>query len=197
MAEPVLLIERDAGVVTLTLNRPNAMNALSRELRVALVDAFTTLEFDPDARVVILTGAGRAFCAGLDLKELGRGAGPLGAGSGEEPNVIKAIASFARADHRRDQRRGGHRRLRAGAGLRRADRLERGALRRYTRACRHHARLGPVAEALARDRDLARQGALAHRQLPGCRDGRRLGAGESRGRARGAAADLPASSRRT
>ena len=75
MAEPVLLIERDAGVVTLTLNRPNAMNALSRELRVALVDAFTTLEFDPDARVVILTGAGRAFCAGLDLKELGRGAG--------------------------------------------------------------------------------------------------------------------------
>ena len=95
MSEPVLLIERDAGVVTLTLNRPSAMNALSRELRVALVDAFTTLEFDPDARVVILTGAGRAFCAGLDLKELGRGAGPLGAGSGEEPNVIKAIASFA------------------------------------------------------------------------------------------------------
>lgn len=95
MSEPVLLIERDEGVVTLTLHRPNAMNALSRELRVALVDAFTTLAFDPDARVVILTGAGRAFCAGLDLKELGRGAGPLGVGSGEEPNVIKAIASFA------------------------------------------------------------------------------------------------------
>jgi len=95
MSEPVLLVERDAGVVTVTLNRPQAMNALSRDLRAALVEAFTTLAFDSKARVVILTGAGRAFCAGLDLKELGRGAGPLGASSGEEPNVMQAIASFA------------------------------------------------------------------------------------------------------
>ena len=71
------------------------MNALSRELRAALVDVFTSLAFDPKARVVILTGAGRAFCAGLDLKELGRGAGPLGAGAGEEPNVMKALDGFA------------------------------------------------------------------------------------------------------
>lgn len=95
MSEPVVRIERDAGVVTLTLNRPQAMNALSRELRVALVDAFATLEFDPDARILILTGAGRAFCAGLDLKELGRGAGPVGSGSTEEPNLMKAMAGFA------------------------------------------------------------------------------------------------------
>ena len=59
MSDPVLLVERDAGVVTVTLNRPQAMNALSRELRAALVDAFTSLAFDPKARVVILTGAGR------------------------------------------------------------------------------------------------------------------------------------------
>ncbi len=95
MSEPVLLVERDAGIVTVTLHRPQAMNALSRELRAAIVETFTSLAFDPKARVVILTGAGRAFCAGLDLKELGRGAGPLGAGAGEEPNVLRAIESFA------------------------------------------------------------------------------------------------------
>ena len=95
MSESVLLLDRGAGVVTVTLNRPQAMNALSRELRVALVEAFTTLSFDPEVRVVILTGAGRAFCAGLDLVELGRGAGPVGAGSSEEPNVMKAISGFA------------------------------------------------------------------------------------------------------
>jgi enoyl-CoA hydratase len=97
MSEPVLLVERDAGIVTVTLNRPQAMNALSRELRAALVEVFTSLAFDPKARVVILTGAGRAFCAGLDLKELGRGAGPIGGGGEaprEEPNVLRAIESF-------------------------------------------------------------------------------------------------------
>ncbi len=67
MPEPVLRVEKSAGVVTLTLNRPQAMNALSRELRTALVDAFTALARDPEADVVIVTGAGRAFCAGLDL----------------------------------------------------------------------------------------------------------------------------------
>ncbi len=74
MTEPVLLVERrveeSGGIVTLTLNRPEKMNALSRELRDALAKAFTDLESDPEVHVVILTGAGRAFCAGLDLKEL-------------------------------------------------------------------------------------------------------------------------------
>ncbi len=83
MSEPVLLVERDAAVATLTLNRPKAMNALSKELRRALLEAFGALSADPEVRVVILTGAGdRAFCAGLDLKELsGQGdAGPSDAG---------------------------------------------------------------------------------------------------------------------
>jgi enoyl-CoA hydratase len=71
MADPVLLAEKSDGVLTLTLNRPGAMNALSRELRNALVTAFRGLASDPDVGVVILTGAGRAFSAGLDLKELG------------------------------------------------------------------------------------------------------------------------------
>jgi enoyl-CoA hydratase len=71
MGEAVLELERSDGVATVTLNRPGALNALSRELRRAIVGAFTELAGDADVGVVILTGAGRAFCAGLDLKELG------------------------------------------------------------------------------------------------------------------------------
>ena len=70
MSEPVLLKEVNDGMVTLTMNRPERKNALSRELRLALLRTFMDLAEDPDCRVVILTGAGSAFCAGLDLKEL-------------------------------------------------------------------------------------------------------------------------------
>ncbi len=70
--EPVLLVEKQDGIATLTLNRPGSMNALSTELRDALLEAFQAVSGDDSVRVVILTGAGdRAFCAGLDLKELG------------------------------------------------------------------------------------------------------------------------------
>ncbi|MBI3784148.1 MAG: enoyl-CoA hydratase [Deltaproteobacteria bacterium] len=67
----MLLIETVDRIATLTLNRPQAMNALSRELRRAIVEAFRKIKDDADIDVVILTGSGRAFCAGLDLKELG------------------------------------------------------------------------------------------------------------------------------
>jgi len=70
-ATDVLLVERNAGVVTLTLNRPEAMNALSRALRRALSQAFRMLAGDPEIGVVIVTGRGRAFSAGVDLKEIG------------------------------------------------------------------------------------------------------------------------------
>src|SRR5215475_13430207 len=71
MSEPVLLVEVVDGVAALTLNRPQALNALSRELRQSLRDAFVDMPRAGDVDVLILTGAGRAFCAGLDLKELG------------------------------------------------------------------------------------------------------------------------------
>jgi len=91
----VLRIEREAdgALAVLTLNRPEAMNALSAELRAALADAFAALAADGETRVVILTGAGRAFCAGLDLKELGDPGGP-GAGLGSGANLIQAIERF-------------------------------------------------------------------------------------------------------
>ena len=71
MAESILVREQSDGVLVLTLNRPEAMNALSAALRAALIAAFRDLARDDAIGVVILTGAGRAFCAGLDLKELG------------------------------------------------------------------------------------------------------------------------------
>lgn len=63
--------ETDAGVTTVTLNRPEQLNALSFALREAIADTFDALAEDDNTKVIILTGAGRAFCAGLDLKELG------------------------------------------------------------------------------------------------------------------------------
>lgn len=73
MSSSVLLMEKREAVATITLNRPEAMNALSAELRLALGQAFRDLQADPEVRVAIVTGAGRAFCAGMDLKELGSG----------------------------------------------------------------------------------------------------------------------------
>ena len=65
----VLTVERTDGVATLTLNRPDSMNALSIELKEALVDALAQVAADGSARAVVLTGAGRAFCVGQDLRE--------------------------------------------------------------------------------------------------------------------------------
>ena len=70
MAEPVLLVEKKDGTAILTLNRPAKMNALSYELRRALTDALQELQTDRDIGVVILTGNGKSFCAGLDLTEM-------------------------------------------------------------------------------------------------------------------------------
>jgi 2-(1,2-epoxy-1,2-dihydrophenyl)acetyl-CoA isomerase len=67
-AEP-LLVERTDGVVTLTLNRPDALNAFDLSLKRALLEALASVEADPKCRAVVLAGAGRAFCVGQDLKE--------------------------------------------------------------------------------------------------------------------------------
>ena len=66
-----VLQQRDArGVVTLTLNRPNAFNALSEGMIDALTRAFEALAADDTLRAVVIAGAGKAFCAGHDLKEM-------------------------------------------------------------------------------------------------------------------------------
>jgi len=97
MADPVLLVDRADGVATLTLNRPQALNALSRELRHALRTAVVELPRAGDVDVLILTGSGRAFCAGLDLKELGGESSSQGeivaaVGGGDE-SLLDAMAA--------------------------------------------------------------------------------------------------------
>lgn len=75
MSETTLVLRHDhaapyRGVATLTLNRPQARNALSQAMLRALLDAFAAIAADDAVRVVILAGAGPAFCAGHDLKEI-------------------------------------------------------------------------------------------------------------------------------
>jgi enoyl-CoA hydratase/carnithine racemase len=69
--EPLVLRADAAGVVRLTLNRPHAYNSLSLALLQRLEALLAAIAADPDARVVVVTGAGKAFCAGHDLKEIG------------------------------------------------------------------------------------------------------------------------------
>lgn len=68
MTDP-LLIDTTDGVTTLTMNRPDSLNSLDVPLKEALRDAVAELSTDPACRAVVLTGAGRAFCVGQDLRE--------------------------------------------------------------------------------------------------------------------------------
>ena len=92
--DKVLLVEKSGGIATVTLNRPTAMNALSRELRSAIAETFLALEADAEVQAVILTGSGKAFCAGLDLKELGSGASTVGGTIGDK-DPVTSIGQFS------------------------------------------------------------------------------------------------------
>ena len=64
-----LTVERATGVATLTLNRPDAYNSLNMALGRELFTASLELDEDPEVRCVVITGSGRAFCAGGDVKD--------------------------------------------------------------------------------------------------------------------------------
>ncbi|MFO1254903.1 MAG: enoyl-CoA hydratase [Sphingomonadaceae bacterium] len=88
----LVTVEREGGIAVVTLNRPEAMNALSGALRAQLAAVMVELDADEGVRAVVLTGAGtRAFTAGLDLKELGQQG--LGAANAETSaaNPVKAV----------------------------------------------------------------------------------------------------------
>lgn len=94
MSEDILLVSEEAGIATVTLNRPDSLNALSQALRARLAETFRDLARRGESRVVILTGAGRGFCAGIDLRELGSGATRVGTPRDPAFDPTSAMAAF-------------------------------------------------------------------------------------------------------
>jgi enoyl-CoA hydratase/carnithine racemase len=82
-----LLVDKESGVATLTINRPEHMNTTSVEMLARLSEALIDADRDREVRVIVLTGAGRAFCAGLDMREAAAGTGIGGGGSSLPPNL--------------------------------------------------------------------------------------------------------------
>jgi enoyl-CoA hydratase/carnithine racemase len=91
MLSETLLVEVTHHVAVLTLNRPAVRNAMNRELRQALVETLQQVRTDPEIRVAILTGAGRTFSAGADLKERAQG------GAAAAPSVASIVEASREA----------------------------------------------------------------------------------------------------
>jgi 2-(1,2-epoxy-1,2-dihydrophenyl)acetyl-CoA isomerase len=70
MSEPILKVEKANKILTLTLNRPERLNALGGNMRDLLLEELAKAEHDADVRTIVITGAGRAFCSGGDVKEM-------------------------------------------------------------------------------------------------------------------------------
>jgi 2-(1,2-epoxy-1,2-dihydrophenyl)acetyl-CoA isomerase len=99
MAYQHLTVERAANVATLTLNRPDAYNALNLPLGREIFTAAIELDEDPDVRCVVVTGSGRAFCAGGDVKDFVDNLGRIGAHVKELTTYLHgAISRLARSD---------------------------------------------------------------------------------------------------
>ncbi|MEV3964844.1 crotonase/enoyl-CoA hydratase family protein [Nocardia sp. NPDC050193] len=89
---PQCLVEKRGHVLIVTMNRPEARNALSTEMMAIMRDAWDQVDSDPDIRVAILTGAGGAFCAGADLKGMTQQhPGDSFAGGGWDLSKIEAL----------------------------------------------------------------------------------------------------------
>jgi len=97
MDNDVLLTAREGDVVTLTLNRPEKRNAMTVPMLTARRDTFAKLASDDGVRAVVLTGAGKAFCSGLDLKEMGLARRPDG--SVEYPDIEDALHALEHCPH--------------------------------------------------------------------------------------------------
>lgn len=89
----IIDVEKQDGIATVTLQRPEARNALSRALRTAIATTFRNLAEDDEVGAIVLTGAGKAFSAGIDLKELGS-QGPSEGGGGELARIEDCVRAM-------------------------------------------------------------------------------------------------------
>jgi enoyl-CoA hydratase len=105
MTDAPVLTSEDGGVLTITLNRPDARNAVNQALAEGVAEALERLDAEDDLRIGVLTGAGKAFCAGMDLKAFVTGERPwvgdrgfagITQRSAEKP-LIAAVEGFALA----------------------------------------------------------------------------------------------------
>lgn len=89
---PHCLVEQRGHVLVVTMNRPEARNALSSEMMRIMVEAWDRVDEDPEIRVAILTGAGGAFCAGMDLKAMNQNSpGDTAASGSWDPASLPAL----------------------------------------------------------------------------------------------------------
>lgn len=105
MSEPAVLTEVADGVMTITINRPQAKNAVNKDVAVGIAAALDALDADDNTHVVILTGAGGTFCSGMDLKAFVTGETPYVEGRGfagivqrsTDKPLIAAVEGYALA----------------------------------------------------------------------------------------------------
>src|SRR5207244_12801308 len=98
MTHDLLELVKD-GVALLTLNRPDRLNAMSRPMLDALLEALPRLAADPEVGAVVLTGAGRAFCAGGDVKAMAEGRESEGTTLEEGAQALRARREVSRWPH--------------------------------------------------------------------------------------------------
>jgi enoyl-CoA hydratase/carnithine racemase len=99
MAYEAIEVKQEGAIAWLTLNRPHNLNALSAQLVADLEDFLHHLATDKTTRVVVMRGAGRAFCAGLDLKEQNRGDAKLGSSTTDTVEVQRRMSNLVVAIH--------------------------------------------------------------------------------------------------